>query len=72
MFSGEVFRSIGNYGPAMQLPQGGPQMFLQPVTLTRPQTSVYKGVPVSHPPPHTSHTLLPPVKLIKLKIYNAR
>ncbi|ODM93902.1 G protein pathway suppressor 2 [Orchesella cincta] len=40
---------------------GGPQMFLQQVTLTRPPTAVYKGVPVSHQPaPHSSHTLLPP------------
>ncbi|ODM87203.1 G protein pathway suppressor 2, partial [Orchesella cincta] len=61
--SGEIFgvRQMGNYAPGMQMTPGGPQMFLQQVTLTRPPTAVYKGVPVSHQPaPHSSHTLLPP------------
>lgn len=62
--SGEIFgvRGVGNYAPGMQIPPAGQQMFLQQVTLTRPPpTAVYKGVPVSHPPAHSSHTLLPPV-----------
>lgn len=62
-YSGEIFgvRTIGgNYGPGgMQLPPG-PQMLFQQVTLTRPPTGVYKGVTVSHPSQHSSHTLLPP------------